>query len=56
MDATATNSNIILLISLQTNGANLWYLKLGYFNLGEIIVWNIKGLWLLVTKGLQNQS
>ena len=40
----ATNSNLLIPISLQPDVVNLWYFKLRLFDLTEFIVWNIKGL------------
>ena len=37
-------SKFIISISLQPDGANLWYFKLRLFDLAEFIVWKIKGL------------
>ena len=40
----AENSNFLNTISLQPDYVNLWYFKLRHlFDLGEIIVWNVKG-------------
>jgi len=46
----ATNSNLLIPISLQPDGANLWYFKLRLFYLKVLIVWNIEGLRHWVTK------
>ena len=32
----ATNSNFLIPISLQPDGVNLWYFKLGLFDLPEL--------------------
>ena len=37
----ATNSDILIPISLQLDGVNRWYFKLRIFDLMEFIVWNI---------------
>ena len=37
----ATNSGYLVPISLQSDGLNLWYFKLGLFDLTEFIVYNI---------------
>ena len=36
-----TNSNFLILASLQSDDVNLWYFKLRLFDLTEFIVWNI---------------
>ena len=54
----ATNSNFLIPISLQPDGVGLWYFKLTLFDLKEIIVWNIWGLWHCVAMilGLEKMS
>ena len=42
---SVTNSNFYTPISSQSDGVNLWHLKLRWFDLSNLyIVWNIKGL------------
>ena len=51
-------SNFLFSIHLQPDGSNLWYFRLGLFNLTEFIVWNIEDPWHWVPKihGLENHN
>ena len=44
-------------VSMQPDGVNLWYFKLILFNLTELLVWNVSGVWHWVAKiKFENQS
>ena len=53
-----TRSNLLIPISLQPDGDNIWYFKLKLFALIEIKVWIIWGLrhWVVKIQWLENQS
>ena len=48
----ATNLNLVIPITLQSDGINLWYLKLWLVDLTEFLDKNIKGL--LPTSGCKD--
>ena len=49
----ATNSNFLVLISLPSNGLDLWYFKLRLLDQTELIVWNILRNWVAKIQGLK---